>query len=162
MQYVACQMQRGVDLSGEYVSNTSDTKTTYKLYNYSTVSFRCTFVCCVQCASSVGVPYTEVAECETDGLGTQLQVEAETDTRNVAHPRRQLAFVPTIVYNYVRLIVINVIMCYIQTFIDFCMFFLQEFNQQKQQRSLYDFQGVLCDEIELAGVPAPAICAQRG
>lgn len=35
------------------------------------------------------------------GLATQLQLEAETDTKNVAHPRRQLAFVPTIVYNYV-------------------------------------------------------------
>lgn len=36
-----------------------------------------------------------------NGVGIQLQLEAESDTRNVAQPRRQLAFVPTIVYNYV-------------------------------------------------------------
>jgi len=107
VQFVGCQMQYGADSSGQ------------------------------SCAGYSGVPYDYIPECIANGLGVQLQLEAETDTKNVAHPRKQLPFVPTIVYNY-------------------------EFDALKQERSLYDLQGVLCDEIELIGAPAPDICLQRG
>ncbi|KAJ6635184.1 GILT-like protein 1 [Pseudolycoriella hygida] len=73
-----------------------------------------------QCAASVGIDYSFVSQCVSGGLGQQLQYGAEKATHEIAYPYPR--FVPTIVYN-------------------------RRFDQKLQNRSLYDFVGVVCELI---------------
>lgn len=51
-----------------------------------------------QCAGLVGVPDNVITECFDGAVGTQLQLEAEQLTKVISP-----SFVPTIVYNWVRI-----------------------------------------------------------
>lgn len=57
----------------------------------------------IQCAEQAGLPYEQILECYSSDIGTQLQLDAEAKTKQLAEPREMLSFVPTIVYNHVRI-----------------------------------------------------------
>lgn len=49
------------------------------------------------------MPYEQILECYSSDVGTQFQLDAEAKTKQLAAPREMLSFVPTIVYNHVRI-----------------------------------------------------------
>ncbi|XP_031634103.1 GILT-like protein 1 [Contarinia nasturtii] len=86
------------------------------------------------CSTQAGLPYDDVVSCYSSDLGTELQLEAERKTKQLAAPRELLAFVPTIIYNH-------------------------KYDHEKQERSLFEFRNVLCREIKLISNDLPSICA---
>lgn len=96
-EFVACQMAPGADQTGlevccitTWISITTDYSTTAQLF------FN------LQCGQKVGVGEEVISECFDGGLGTQLQLEAETLTKAISP-----SFVPTIVYNWVSVAVVG-------------------------------------------------------
>lgn len=94
----------------------------------------------------MSVPENVISECFDGPTGTQLQLEAEQLTKVISP-----SFVPTIVYNWVRIrtlyyISIGMLMWNIP--ISF-----QKFDQKLQDRSLRNFLTVVCQQI---GNAAPA------
>lgn len=92
------------------------------------------FESCFQCAEQVGIAFDGIQECAYGTDGDKLQLAAERKTQDIAYPRQMLKFVPTIVYN-------------------------RQFNQSKQNRSLQDFKGAVCDELRAISNHLPQICS---
>lgn len=77
-------------------------------------------------------------------MGVFLQLQAEKETQGVKNPYPD--FVPTITYNGVDISFL------FSGFISDCFIFviLQVFNQVLQNRSLYEFKTVVCEQIQNA------------
>lgn len=128
MQFVGCQMERGAESSGQLVSF-DHTHSPHIPYKY--VQYVAVYR--LQCAQQANIPYDAVANCVNSVEGERLQLVAEQKTQAIAHPNAMLNFVPTIVYN-------------------------QQFDQEKQNRSLRNFRSTVCDELRATSANLPPIC----
>lgn len=134
-----------------------------------------------QCAEEAGLPHDDILNCYSSDVSVQLQLDAEQKTKQLASPRPMLSFVPTIVYNHViycHILNYPPITNYIfETFlgdkfqyiesdmIDTILqygyyLYFQQYDHTKQDRSLYEFGKVLCEEIQKVSTQPPAICSR--
>lgn len=109
-----------------------------------------------QCSEQAKLPYEDILECYSGELGTRLQLDAEAKTKQLASPREMLSFVPTIIYDHVSKLSKSsrrsgVLMIF--------FFQFQQYDNEKQERSLFEFSNVLCREIKSISDQIPSICA---
>lgn len=98
IKYVACQMDPSNNISewtGKAVRRLSHSylKSLDLILYFYILYFFC------QCSDSVNVTWANVEACSKGPIGTQLQLDAEEATHQIAKPYP--AFIPTIVYDRV-------------------------------------------------------------